>query len=73
MILDSLTDVNNVGAIYRSAKAFGIDFIINTKRHTVLETNSLLNTARGAFDALKTYTTNNLVNAIQSLRKIIGG
>ena len=68
VILDGLTDVNNVGAIYRSAKAFGIDFIINTKRNSVLETNSLLNTACGAFDALKTFTTNNIVNSLQKLK-----
>tara|TARA_X000000950_G_scaffold289000_1_gene409008 strand:- start:2040 stop:2807 length:768 start_codon:yes stop_codon:yes gene_type:complete len=68
VILDSLTDVNNIGAIYRSAKAFGIDFIINTKRKSVLETSSLLNVACGTFDTLKTFTTNNIVNAIQKLK-----
>ena len=69
VILDNLTDVNNVGAIYRSANAFGIDFIINTKRNSVLESNSLLNTACGAFDSMKTFTTNNIINALQKLKK----
>ena len=52
-------------------ESFGIDFIITTKAYS-FRNKLLLNTACGA-DALKTYTTNNLVNAIQSLRKIIGG
>ena len=32
IILDNITDPNNVGAIYRSAYAFNADFIISEKK-----------------------------------------
>lgn len=67
VILDSITDPNNVGAIYRSAKAFGIDFIINSKKNAIRENNVLLNSACGAFETVNTYLASNISNAIKSL------
>lgn len=67
VILDSITDPNNVGAIYRSAKAFGIDFIINSKKNAITENNALLNSACGAFETVNTYVASNISNAIKSL------
>ena len=52
VILESITDPNNVGAIYRSARAFGIEFIISTTKNSANETASLLNTACGAFESI---------------------
>ena len=65
VILDRLTDPNNIGAIYRSAKAFGVGFVINTERNSVIENNTILNVACGTFDSLQTYITNNISTAIK--------
>ena len=64
IILDSITDANNTGAIYRSAKAFDIDFIINSTKHAIIENSALLNSACGAFETTNTYITNNISNTI---------
>lgn len=66
IILDSITDANNSGAIYRSAKAFALDFIINTKKNSILESSALLNTACGAFESVDTFVTNNISNSIKT-------
>ncbi len=66
VILDRLNDPNNIGAVYRSAKAFGINFILNTNKHSALENSTILNSACGAFDTMQTFTTNNISNAIKS-------
>lgn len=65
IILDSLTDANNTGAIYRSAKAFDIDFIINSTKNSIIENSALLNSACGAFETTNTFITNNISNAIK--------
>ena len=67
IILDSITDANNTGAIYRSAKAFDIDFIINSTKHAIIENSALLNSACGAFETTNTYITNNISNTIKKL------
>lgn len=69
VILDSITDPNNIGAIYRSANAFGIDFIINSNQRALIESSALLNTACGAFENVNSYTTNNISNAIKKLKE----
>ena len=65
VILDSLTDSNNTGAIYRSAKAFNINFIINSTKNAIIENNALLNSACGAFETTNTFITNNISNSIK--------
>lgn len=69
VILDSITDPNNMGAIYRSANAFGIDFIINSNQRALIESSALLNTACGAFENVNSYTTNNISNAIKKFKE----
>ena len=68
IIIDSITDPNNVGAIYRSARAFGFDFVINSTRNSILENSALINVACGAFDAVDTYKANNISIAIKKLK-----
>lgn len=65
VILDSLTDPNNTGAIYRSAKAFDINFIINSTKNAITENSALLNSACGAYETMDTFVTNNISNAIK--------
>ena len=69
VILESITDPNNVGAIYRSARAFGIEFIISTTKNSANETASLLNTACGAFESIDSFTVNNISNAVKKFKK----
>ena len=66
VILDRLTDPNNIGSIYRSAKAFGVEFIVNTNRNSVIENSIILNTACGAFDDLETLIASNISTAIKN-------
>ena len=66
IILDRLTDPHNIGAIYRTAKAFGIDFILNTNRNSLIENNTILNTACGAFDTMETFITTNITKALKN-------
>lgn len=68
IIIDSITDPNNLGAIYRSARAFGFDFVINSTRNSILENSALVNVACGAFDAIDTYKANNISIAIKKLK-----
>lgn len=67
VILDRITDINNIGAIYRSAQAFNIDFIISSAKHSAEENSDLLNIACGAFEKVNTFSTNNISNAIINL------
>ncbi len=66
VILDRLTDSNNTGAIYRSANAFNIDFIINSTKHSIIENGALLNSACGAYETINTFITKNISNAIKN-------
>ena len=66
VILDRLTDPNNIGAIYRSAKAFGVNFIVNTSRHSIIENGTILNSACGAFETIQTFVANNISSAIKN-------
>ena len=42
VLLDKITDPNNIGSIYRSALCFNLDFIVNLERGSSKETGSLL-------------------------------
>mgnify|MGYP001463064076 FL=1 len=69
VIIDGITDPNNVGAIYRSSHAFRADFILSERRNTPYENNTILNSSCGAFDMLTTFKTNNLNQAIKNFKK----
>ncbi len=69
IMLENITDPNNVGAIYRSARAFGIEFIISTTKNSASETASLLNTACGAFEKIASFKANNISNAVKKFKK----
>ena len=69
VLLDKITDPNNVGAIYRSAFNFDLDFVINLDKGTSKENPSLLNSACGNFEKINTFQASNLINCVKEFKK----
>ncbi|MCY4289087.1 MAG: 23S rRNA (guanosine(2251)-2'-O)-methyltransferase RlmB [Aestuariivita sp.] len=69
ILLDQVTDPNNVGAILRSADALGADAVIGTLRHASPETGALAKVASGALERLPYFRVPNLARTIVDLRK----
>ncbi len=68
LILDHLTDQQNVGNIIRSAYAFKVSAVLTTKDHSFSETPALAKATCGAIEHVPVCFVTNLVSTIKSLK-----
>ena len=69
LILDQLTDPQNVGSIIRSAFAFNFDAVCLLKNNSPIETASLIKASAGEIDNIQILEIGNLAQEIKILKK----
>lgn len=70
LILDQITDPQNVGAIIRSAIAFGFRKIIITEFNSARESSVMIKASAGCIDYAEIFSVTNLNNLLIELKKI---
>lgn len=68
IVLDSLTDVHNIGAIIRSAECFGAHGIIMNKKRSAPINAAVLKASSGAASYMRIARVANIVAAIKELK-----
>lgn len=69
LTLDQVTDPHNLGAILRSAAAFGVKAIVLPDRNTPDENSSIVaKTASGALEVVPTIRVSNLARSLEKMR-----
>lgn len=69
VVLDQVTDPHNVGAVLRSASAFGASVVINTFRNSPPEGGVLAKSASGAMEMVRYIRVRNLADSITYLKE----
>lgn len=68
LLLDQVTDPHNVGAMLRSAAAFGVKALISPKDHAPSESGVMAKAASGGLETVALVSVTNLAQAINLLK-----
>jgi 23S rRNA (guanosine2251-2'-O)-methyltransferase len=69
VVLDSIQDTHNLGAVIRSAECSGADGVIITQHNSAPINETVIKTSAGATEHVKICSVSNLVNTIKILKE----
>jgi len=69
LVLDQIQDPRNLGAILRTAEAFGVHGVVIPKHHAVGLTDAAARTAMGALERVPVARATNLVSAVERIKE----